>query len=198
LESLSAAEEIAAIYVGYLNRAPDSSGFMFWEGQFSQATGVGQSTDQALTNISNAFEPQRETLALYPFLASGPLDPSSPNDVARVENFVDNIYSNLFNRTVDAATDAGGQYWVKQLLNNELGPGQAILAITNGAKGADAQVVLNKVVVSNYFVAETQAAGLAVSPTSVLGEAHVVLVGVGADQATVAAAEATIDAFFHF
>ena len=86
LEPLSAAQEIAAIYVGYFNRAPDNSGFSFWEGQFSQALNVGQSTDQALTNVSNAFEPQPETLALYPFLASGPLNPNSPNDVTGVEN----------------------------------------------------------------------------------------------------------------
>jgi hypothetical protein len=197
LEPLSAAQEIAAIYVGYFNRAPDNSGFSFWEGQFSQALNVGQSTDQALTNVSNAFEPQPETLALYPFLASGPLKPNSPNDVTGVENLIANIYSNLFDRTVDATTDAGAQYWVKQLLNNELGLGPAIFAIANGAQGADAEVVLNKVVVSNYFVADTQSAGPAVSSASVLAEARVVLTGVGADQATVAAAEAKIDAFFH-
>ena len=98
---------------------------------------------------------------------------------------------------MDATTDAGAQYWVKQLLNNELGLGQAILAIANGAQGVDAEVVLNKVVVSNYFVADTQSAGPAVSSASWLAEARVVLTGVGADQATVAAAEAKIDAFFH-
>ena len=151
LDSLTPAEEISAIYAGYFNRAPDPGGFSFWEGQYADAIARGQSTDQALTNISNSFAPQPETLALYPFLGSGPLSPNNPADVSGVQTLVHNIYENLFNRTVDAATDGGATYWVNNILNGTVALGQAILDIANGATGADAQTVMEKVVVGDYF-----------------------------------------------
>jgi hypothetical protein len=204
LESLTPSEEIAAIYVGYFDRAPDAGGFAFWEGQYVTATaapptGRGLSTDQALTAIANSFAPQAETLALYPFLASGPLSPSSQADVAGVQALVASVYNNLFDRAVNAATDAGAQYWVHALLNGQVALGQAVLDIANGAIGSDAQVVLNKVIVSDYFAAATASAGLGVSsvPAALLAEAHAVLIGIGSDPAMIGIAEAKIDAFVH-
>jgi hypothetical protein len=204
LESLAPSEEIAAIYVGYFDRAPDARGFAFWEGQYVTATtapptGQGLSTDQALTAIANSFAPQAETLALYPSLASGPLSPSSQTDVAGVQALVSSVYNNLFDRAVNAATDAGAQYWVHALLNGQVALGQAVLDIANGAIGSDAQVVLNKVIVSDYFAAATASAGLGVSsvPAALLAEAHTVLIGVGSDPAMIGIAEAKIDAFVH-
>jgi len=194
LEALTPSQEIDAMYVGYFDRAPDYNGVVFWEGQYTQALGNGQSTDQALTNIANAFRPQPETMALYPFLViDHPLDANSASDVANVETLVADVYANLLDRTVNAATDLGAQYWVKQLLSNEMGLGQSVLAIANGAQGADAQCVMNKMIVSDYFVEKAHAAGMA----STSAENHIVLVGVSADPATVTAAEAKIDSFFH-
>jgi hypothetical protein len=204
LEALTPAEEIAGIYVGYFDRAPDPHGFAFWEAQYGTSiaaapVGLSLSTDQALTGIANLFAPQAETLALYPFLASGPLSPNSQADVTGVEALVSSVYQNLFNRTVNGATDSGAQYWVDSILNAGLPLGQAVLSIANAALGADAQVLLNKVIVSDYFVAATAAAGLGASsaPATLLTEAHAVLVGIGADAASVALAEAKIDAFVH-
>jgi hypothetical protein len=173
LESLTPAEEISAIYVGYFNRAPDPGGFTFWEGQYVNAIGMGQSTDQALTNISNSFAPQPETLALYPFLGSGPLSPSNPADVSGVETLVSNIYENLFNRTVNAATDGGATYWVNNILGGTVGLGQAILLIANGATGADAQTVMEKVVVGDYFASVVATLSPQPPIAIVVGAAHI-------------------------
>jgi hypothetical protein len=195
LESLTPSEEIAAIYLGYFDRAPASVGFSFWEGQYSQALANGQSRDQALQNIANSFTPQSETLALYPFLSTTTLDPNSPTDVSGVENLIDNIFANLFDR---APAEAGMQYWSQQLLSGAVPLGLAILDIANGAQGADANIVLNKVVVSDYFVAEDTAAGIGLTsplPASLLPEAHAILLGVTSDLATITTAENTIDAF---
>ena len=177
LDSLTPAEEISAIYAGYFNRAPDPGGFTFWQGQYADAIAMGQSTDQALTNISNSFAPQAETLALYPFLGSGPLSPNNPADVSGVQTLVHNIYENLFNRTVNAATDGGATYWVNNILNGTVALGQAILDIANGATGADAQTVMEKVVVGDYFesvvatISPAPLLALVVDAAHIIGEA---------------------------
>jgi hypothetical protein len=195
LESLTPPDEIAAIYLGYFNRGPAPVGFSFWQGQYSQALANGQSRDQALQNIANSFTPQSETLALYPFLSTTTLNSNSPTDVSGVENLVENIFANLFDR---APANVGMQYWTQQLLSGAVPLGLAILDIANGAQSADANIVLNKVVVSDYFVAQDTAAGIGLTsplPASLLPEAHAILLGVTPDPATVAAAENTIDAF---
>jgi hypothetical protein len=197
LESLTPPEEISGIYVGYFNRAPDAGGFSFWEGQYTQALANGQSRDQALQNIANSFTPQNETLALYPFLATQSLDPNSPTDISGVENLIVNVYTNLFDRT-PPVTDGGVQYWANQILDGQIPLGNAILDIANGALGADADTVLNKVIVSDYFAAQDTAADIGLTPplpATLLPEAHAILMGVTSDPATVTTAETSIDAF---
>jgi hypothetical protein len=197
LESLTPPEEISGIYVGYFNRAPDAGGFSFWEGQYTQALANGQFKDEALQNIANSFTPQNETLALYPFLATQSLNPNSPTDVSGVENLIVNVYTNLFDRT-PPVTDGGVQYWANQILDGQIPLGNAILDIANGALGADADTVLNKVIVSDYFAAQDTAANIGLTsplPATLLPEAHAILMGVTSDPATVATAETSIDAF---
>jgi hypothetical protein len=60
-----------------------------------------------------------------------------------------NVYTNLFDRT-PPVTDGGVQYWANQILDGQIPLGNAILDIANGALGADADIVLNKVTVSDY------------------------------------------------
>jgi V8-like Glu-specific endopeptidase len=191
LESLTPAEEIAGIYIGYFDRGPDAAGFSFWKAQYSQALSGGQSTDQSLKNIANSFAPQSETLALYPFLATS-LNPNSAADVTGVHNLIDSVYENLFGRT-PGAKDSGVQYWAGQILTGQVGLGQAILDIANGATGADAATVLNKVVVASYLAAEEFALGLGTTtpvPAGLLSQLHSVLASVTSNPSTVSTAEA--------
>ena len=197
LELLTPAEEIAGIYLGYFDRAPDSRGFGYWEGQYTQALAQGQFKDQVLENIAISFTPQTETLALYPFLSTSPLNPNSAVDVSGVDSLILSVYTNLFDRT-PAVTDSGVQYWAQNILSGQVPLGEAILAIANGAQDADADIVLNKIIVSDYFVAQDTAADIGLTlplPATLLPEAHAILMGVTSDPATVATAETSIDAF---
>ena len=42
------------------------------------------------------------------------LNPNDPVQIASVDTFIEQVYANLFNRTVDG-TDAGVQYWQGQI-----------------------------------------------------------------------------------
>ena len=149
--------QLELIYIAYFNRAGDVGGFSFWEGQNVQAQAAGQSAALALTNIANSFVPQPETYALYPFLSTPNLNLNSPSGQAGLTTFINSVYANLFSR----APDAGGQaYWVGQISSGAVGLGAAALAIANGATGADAIEVQNKVVVGLDFTTRTGAIGL--------------------------------------
>ena len=131
-----------------------------------------------MTNIANSFAPQPETYALYPILGTPSLNLQSSGAQAAISTFLDNVYSNLFGRAVDAG---GKAYWLGQLTSGAVGLGAAVLAIANGAQGADAIVVQNKIAVALDFTTRTGAAGLGKTsplPSSFVTAAHSVLNGV--------------------
>ena len=174
ISQLTPDQQIELIYVGYFGRAPDASGFAFWEGQLASAEAQGQSLGTALVNIANSFAPQPETNTLYPVLTPGvAINPNSSSNVAAVQQLVDSVYANLFGRTINAASDLGGEYWVDQILTGSVPVGESILAIANGAQGGDAVVVMNKIGVSDYWLSASEAHGvgaeLSVSPNLLAG-----------------------------
>jgi hypothetical protein len=196
IDTLTASQQLEAIYIGYFGRAADSGGFTFWEGQLSTAeTTGGQSPDVALTNVANSFAPQSETATLYPQLAglTPPLSASSPVDVAAVTNFVNAVYMNVFNHPVPL----GDTFWIDQILSNTTPLGVAVLGIENGAIGVDATTLQNKIAVAGSFTSQTSAAGLgqAPIPTSYLQEAHTVVAATTSDNGTVTAQETAITTF---
>ena len=198
MNSLTRDQQIAGIYVGYFDRAPDAAGFIYWTTQYYNAQNAGQ----ALMNIANSFSPQPETLTIYPFLgAPGPLSPSNPADVTGVETLVGNVYSNLFNRTVTQAElsgTTGAGYWVQQILHSQVSIGDAVLAIMNGATGADAETLLNKITVADDFAEQTLAKNIGVTapvPASVVDEAAIVLTTVTSDPTSVTSAESAISTY---
>jgi hypothetical protein len=197
IDSLSVQQQLELIYIGYFNRSADGGGYSFWESQNAQAQAGGQSADVALTNIANSFAPQPETNTLYPGLAA--LGAGAPG-VAAVTSFVQQVYMNLFDRAV-ATSDAGLQYWVTQIDSGAVGFGKAILAIANGATGADAIELENKVDVALDFTTRTTAAGIgtgSVLPSSFLTAARGVLSevdGVARDDASVSAGFAATTAY---
>ena len=128
LGNLSVAPRLELIYVAYFNRAADGAGDTFWSQQNAQAQAAGQNAALALTNIANSFEPQAETIALYPFLGTTNLDLSTATAQAELGVFVNSAFSNLFSRVSDVA---GKAYWVGQITNGSVGLGVAALAIAN-------------------------------------------------------------------
>ena len=174
IDGLTTSQQLELIYIGYFNRAADGAGFAFWAGQNVQAQASGQSAATSLTNIANSFTPQPETLALYPFLGSAS-NLASPAGQASLTTLINNVFSNLFGHTADPG---GLTYWLGQITSGAVGLGAAILAIANGATGADAIELQNKITVAVDFTTRTQAAGLGTSSASFLAAAHSVLTGV--------------------
>jgi hypothetical protein len=191
LSGLSTGQQTELIYIGYFNRSADGGGLLFWEGQESSAQVGGQSAAVALTNVANSFAPQAETWALYPFLSNPHPNFGDPTVQAGLNAFIENVYSNLFGH----AADSGGlAYWFGQIESSAVGLGAAVLAIANGAKGADATVLQNKITVALDFTALTSAANLPVN-AAFLVEAKAIVAGVDGislNDTSVTAAEALI------
>ncbi len=148
----------------------------------------------ALSNIANSFAPQPETIALYPFLGADPshIDLTDPAVQAALGGLIDGIYGNLFGR----AADAGGKaYWTDQMTSGAVGIGSAVLAIANGALGADAIDVRNKIVVALDFTDRVTAVEPSTSPSALVAAAHAVLTGVDGlashDESVIAGMNAT-------
>jgi uncharacterized repeat protein (TIGR03803 family) len=161
LGNLSINQQLELIYIAYFNCSADGGGFTFWSGQNTQAQSGGQTAAVALTNIANSFAPQPETVAIYSFLAplvsGGTINLNTPAAQAGLIAFIGSVYQNLFNRAADSA---GQNYWVGQITSGAVGLGAAALAIANGATGADATEVQNKVAVALDFTSRTNTANL--------------------------------------
>jgi hypothetical protein len=193
--SLSINQQLELIYIGYFGRAADPGGFTFWTNQDSEAQAGGQSAALALTNIANSFTPQPETIALYPFLAnsSSLVGTTNPALLAGLQNLVNQIFENEFGH---AATDNG--FWAGQVVNGDVGVGALALAIANGATGADATTITNKITVGLDFTTRTGGAGLGeTSPLSpgYLSEAKLVVGVTTSDPASIPTAEALTTQF---
>ncbi len=163
----SASELITQLYTGYFDRAPDPAGLNYWISQFNAGL--------SLLEIAQSFSVQAETRSSYSFLAV----PS----VGSADGFLDSVYRNLFNRTIDAE---GLNYWKGELAAGKQ-VGRVIVDIISGAQGADKIIVDNKTIVGQFYVTR-----LADTPgeTFHLNEARQVLDGVNASAASVLSAQA--------
>jgi hypothetical protein len=204
----SPAQLITEFYTGYFNRAPDPAGLTFWLNAYttppSQSTGGINPFYQNIQQIAASFaDPkQAETTALYPFLAN-----PAGSTFNNVVSFVTSAYQNLFGRSV-TVSDTGVQYWsvaiAKSLgikpsvFNNPvvdtvaaLTPASALIALINGALGADAATIANKVATGSYYVSALNGSGVGFTAAS----ARSALAGVTSDGATVLTAQSGINAF---
>lgn len=199
--TLTPSQQIQLIYVGYFNRSGDTSGFLYWSNEYTTDLAHGASASAALNQIANEFQPQTETLNLYPFLSiqNPPTNSSQPGWttwVANVTSLVQDVYANLFDRAADSA---GLTYWVNQISTGVVPLGQAILAIANGAIGNDATLLTNKVTAALNFTTATGAAGLGVNAATttpaLIAEAGAVLNLVTTDSSSVTAAATATQAW---
>lgn len=167
LDVTTASELITQLYVGYYDRAPDSGGLNYWVGRFNAG--------MSLLEIAQSFSVQSETRSSYSFLAV----PS----VGSADGFLDSVYQNLFNRTIDAE---GLSYWKGELA---LGKpvGRVIVDIISGAQGDDRTIVDNKTTVGQFYVTR-----LVDSPNQIfrISEARQVLDGVNTTADSVNSAQA--------
>ena len=119
-------DNVTGLYSATFNRAPDEKGLKYWV-----------DTKKPLEDIATSFFDQKEAKALYP---DGGADSS---------NFVNSTYQNLFNREPD---NEGMDYWKAKLEDGEISKSEFILAVVNGAKGDDAEIMANKKQVGLDFV----------------------------------------------
>jgi len=119
---------LTKLYVATFDRAPDSKGLNYWLND----SGLN------LESIAKSFFDQEETKSIYP-------DGYSYND------FIISIYKNLFKRIPDSV---GLDYWASELSNKRISKSLFILAVVNGAKGSDADIVNNKTQVGLKFAEE--------------------------------------------
>lgn len=177
-------EDLAALYAGYFNRAPDPAGLQFWIDQIDNG--------REFNTIAADFAASPEAEALYPFLTTPGVSSSAV--------FVTEIYANLFGRTPD---QEGLDFWTGVLEAGTVSVADFIEEIILGAVDApdatpptfDKTTLDNKVEVGLDWADETSnvpgfefgavAAAAAVSA----------LAGVTSDAATVVAAKAATDAF---
>ncbi len=124
-ECLPHKEGIAALYVAFFNRAPDTGGLHYW------AVESGLTLEQ----VADSFFYQAETQAAYP--------PGTTNT-----EFVTRVYRNLFGREPDPT---GLAYWTSELDSGRIYRNLSILAFINGAQGADKRLLDNKTAVGCYF-----------------------------------------------
>jgi len=117
-------ESVAELYIAYFERAADSLGLKYW-----------LSTGLSIEDIARSFFDQDETKERYPEGYSN-------------EDFVTEVYANLFNREPDAL---GYGYWLIELDAGRVSRDVFILAVINGARGTDAMILDNKTEVGLAF-----------------------------------------------
>ncbi|MBP9526733.1 MAG: DUF4214 domain-containing protein, partial [Laribacter sp.] len=169
------AKNIHELYVAYWGRAADPDGLAYWLAE-SQKEGV------TLEVIAKSFSDQAEAQAAYPLLK----DPTLVNDPVAREAFLTQVYQNLLGRAPDAA---GLAYWSDVLAaGGKDAVGRIIIDIVGGAQGDDAQLIANKVAVSDSFASAADKAGLDHTSNGLLDAANGALNGVTKDPASVDAA----------
>ncbi|TRU91233.1 MAG: DUF4214 domain-containing protein [Microcystis novacekii Mn_MB_F_20050700_S1] len=163
---------IVGLYVIYFNRAPDPSGFAFWQGQ-----------NVTIQQMAAQFGASPEAKDLYPFLAAPTL--------ANPEEFINEIYQNAFGRDADLA---GLGYW-SGVLAQDSSPesvAQFVLAVAQGAQGTDRVALQNRADVALQFTQDFVNANIAFTP-SVLATSSQIIDTVDSTAASVTAAHAAID-----
>lgn len=139
---------IEAFYVAYFGRAGDPSGVAYWLTQVN--TGVLD-----LAGVAENFAQQPEAQAEYAYLNTVLNFPGYPVSDAMYENFVVQVYQNLFERAPDAD---GKAYWIQQLKTGASSPGAFIANIIyaafqgqSGASADDWATVYNKALAGEFF-----------------------------------------------
>ncbi|MGE0576484.1 Calx-beta domain-containing protein [Reyranella sp.] len=150
LTRLTAEEQVAATYAAFFGRGADAKGFAFWVDEFTAAS-ASQSAATLFANIASSFAVSDEAKSLYPFLVN-PFDASD----SQIGDFLDTIYNNLFNRSVDAT---GLAYWTGQIRDTLASGGLVGSVLTDIMSGAqntteaqDITTVMGKVAVSLSYV----------------------------------------------
>ncbi len=109
LDCYLALNPLTELYVATFGRMPDAGGLAYWQGRLDAGMTLGE--------IAQSFFAQPEAQAAF---AGG--------------NLVETVYQHTLGRAPDAA---GFAYWTAELESGHVREGEFVLAIINGAQGAD-------------------------------------------------------------
>ena len=175
--------DLQKLYVGYFARAGDPEGFGFWLDSVNSA-------GQTLAQVADFFANSPEAKATYPYLANPLLVP--------VEDFLAQVYQNLFARPID---QAGLDFYANEIDTGAISVGDAIAAIINGASPGDAAILENKAEAALDWTQSVASAGIPFNDADgdalpdVIASAQGVVAGVDGTQESLDAALAGTDAF---
>ncbi len=115
-------DSVTKLYIATFDRAPDVDGLEYW-----------LKSGLSLEDISASFFEQKETKEKYP-------------DELDNEDFIIEIYANLFNRAPDSE---GFDFWLKQLREGRVTRATFMLAVMDSAQGDDKKTLDNKTLDNN-------------------------------------------------
>ncbi len=189
-------QDVAEVYVGYFGRAPDPVGLSFWAGQFESGLAEGRDRGVILDDIAESFRRGDEAQALFPFLA--PANAASA-DRAGVEDFVVDVFENLFNRAPEAA---GLAFWadtIEARLRDGVNLGDIVVDIAAGAQDTedfrDARTIANKATAARFYAERFAEAGSDWTLDDDGEGAREVVAGVTSATSSLSTAEARVGAY---
>lgn len=144
--------QLEGLYVGFFGRAGDSPGAQYWMTQALTQLAQGASLQQAMLSISASFAASPENYP-YSVLATQPLNPQNPQQVALATAFIQQVYENAFDRKADAA---GLQYWLSQLFSGGVKFSALVYTIEFSANQPDQTVLNLKLGAGSYFTQVTE------------------------------------------
>ncbi|QPI09206.1 DUF4214 domain-containing protein [Stutzerimonas stutzeri] len=151
--------QVQELYVAFLGRAADKAGLDYWMAELNAEPAV-----LTLENLrANFVNEQPEYAQNYDGLTR--------------EEAINKMYANLFGRAPEAA---GLEYWAAGG-GKEVNMDQLLVALVNGALGADAQTLTNKVLVADVYTK-------VVGDKYVQADAKAILAGVDEDYTSVGTA----------
>lgn len=131
MATLTTEQLITSLYVAAFARAPDKSGLSYWKGQMDS----GVKLDDVISSFLSSPE------------AALMVGPGASNQV-----FLNNLYTNVLNRTADAS---GGQYWQGRLdsLDNRAALVKEFIGSISDGTGNDTKLLQNKIEIGQKFAA---------------------------------------------
>jgi len=151
---------VQELYVAYFGRPADVAGLDYW-------TNVVEAQAGSTAAVSASFATQPEYVVAF----FGKTN----------TQIVDQIYANMFGRA--GSTTDGRSYWVNLLNAGTVGVSTIVAEVANGAQGADAEAVENKVAAATAFTTalDTPAEQTGYNGTTALNLAKAFITGITTD-----------------
>jgi hypothetical protein len=167
--NLSAQDQLSALYLGFLDRAPDTGGLAFWQGQLTDALAEGRGLRGALNDIAESIRLDTETGTLE---TGGAIQPDGTPDEAGVEAFVTEVFQRFFGRDPG---EEGLTFWTDTIMTrmeDGRNMGDTVVDIAAGALDAaevdqdgdgtmdttvnDATTLRNRIELAQQFAAQQE------------------------------------------